>query len=235
MNAKQLKNVRYPNALPYFYQSDGNIYPVVTDKNVENILFAAFSKRRADIQEVLNSLDLSNYDENSKIKVKGQYGTFNSKNTYEELTDDIVKTMTDYVNRLNNEDIPNSIEKLAMIRDMENTVMDKIFSISKSYTKSTFSGGRVQAGARFPRFNDENCTTKCTMKKDLYNAYVEVAAYLYQRLENCSIDEHLEIITQFINVAEVMEFNKNAKTKDLEKALKAATTPEEKLSIFLKQ
>ena len=73
------------------------------------------------------------------------------------------------------------------------------------------------------------------MKKDMYNAYVEVAAYLYQRLMNCSIDEHLEIITQFINVAEVMEFNKNAKTKDLEKALKAATTPEEKLSIFLKQ
>ncbi len=233
--ANQLRNVGYPNALPYFYQSDGNIYPVVTDKNVENILFAAFSKRRADIQEVLNSLDLSNYDENSKIKVKGQYGTFNSKNTYEELTDDIVKTMTDYVNRLNNEDIPNSIEKLAMIRDMENTVMDKIFSISKSYTKSTFTGGRVQAGARFPRFNDENCTTKCTMKKDLYNAYVEVAAYLYQRLMNCSIDEHLEIITQFINVAEVMEFNKNAKTKDVEKALKAATTPEEKLNIFLKQ
>lgn len=202
---------------------------------MENIFFAASSKRRADIQEVLNSLDLSNYDENSKIKVKGQYGTFNSKNTYEELTDDIVKTMTDYVNRLNNEDIPNSIEKLAMIRDMENSVMDKIFSISRSYTKSTFSGGRIQAGARFPRFNDENCNTKCTMKKDLYNAYVEVAAYLYQRLENCSIDEHLEIITQFINVVEVIEFNKNARTKDLEKTLKAATTPEEKLSIFLKQ
>ena len=110
--------------------------------NVENILFAAFSKRRADIQEVLNSLNLSDYDEKGKIKVKGQYGTFNSQNTYEELTDDIVKTMTDYVNRLNNEDVPNAIKKLAMIRDMENTVMDKIFSISKSYTKSTFSGGR---------------------------------------------------------------------------------------------
>ena len=27
--------------------------------------------------------------------------------------------------------------------------MDKIFSISRNYTKSTFSGGRIQAGAAF--------------------------------------------------------------------------------------
>lgn len=233
--ANQLRNSGYPKTLQYYYQSDGNIYPVVTDKNVVNILFTAYNKRRSEIQEVLNSLNLSDYDEIGKIKVKGQYGTFNSKNTYEELTDEIVKTMTDYVSRLNDEDIPNSIEKLVMIREMENTIMDKIFSISRSYTKSSYSGGRVQAGASFPKFSDENCKTRCTMKKDMYNAYVEVAAYVYQRLENCSIDEHLELITQFINVAEIMEFNKNAKTKDLEKTLKAATTPEEKLSIFLNQ
>ena len=69
----------------------------------------------------------------------------------------------------------------------------------------------------------------------MYNAYIEVAAFLYQKLESCSLTEHLEIMTQFANVVEVMDFNKNGKTKDLEKALKAAATPEEKLNIFLQQ
>ena len=234
--AKQFKNRGCSlKSIQNYYKMDGNIYPVVTDKNVEYILFTAYNKRAAEIQEVLNSLNLSDYDEKGKIKVKGKYGTFNSTNTYEELTDEIVKTMTSYVQTLNDADVSNSIKKLSMLCEMENGILYKVYSISKSYTKSTYSGGRVQAGARFPRFTSENCTTKCTSKKDMYNAYIEVAIFLYQKLESCSLTEHLEIMTQFVNVVEVMDFNKNGKTKDLEKALKAATTPEEKLNIFLQQ
>lgn len=233
--AKQFRNRCCLKSIQNYYKMDGNIYPVVTDKNVENFLFPAYNKRVKEIQDAINTLNLSDYDEKGKIKVKGQYGTFNSQNTYEELTDEIVNTMTSYVQSLNDADVANSIQNLSMLCEMENGILDKVYSISNSYTKSTYSGGRVQAGARFPKFTEENCTIKCTNKKDMYNAYIEVAAFLYQKLESCSLTEHLEIMTQFANVVEVMDFNKNGKTKDLEKALKAAATPKEKLNIFLQQ
>jgi hypothetical protein len=67
----------------------------------------------------------------------------------------------------------------------------------------------------------------------LYTAYTEVAAYLYERTANCTLTEHTEIIMQFVNVVEKMAWAIDNKTKDLEKALKAATTPEEKLNLLL--
>lgn len=217
-----------------YYKADGYIYPVVTDANVENLLFAAYNKRSTEIAEILNTLKLSEYDSNGKIKVKGVPGTFNNKTTYEEITDETVKTMTDYVQKLEDEEVSASIKMLTMICEMENDLFEKVYSISKNYTKSTYSEGKIQAGSsRIPRFTNENCTLKCTNKKDLYAAYTEVTAYLYERTANCTLVEHSEIIMQFVNVVEKMVWAIDNKTKDLEKAFKEAKTPEEKLNLFL--
>lgn len=217
-----------------YYKADGYIYPVVTDANVQNLLFTAYNKRSTDIADILNTLKLSDYDSNGKIKVRGVIGTFNDKTTYEEITDETVKTMTDYVQKLKDEDVSVSVKMLTMLCEMENEIMEKVYSISNHYTKSTYSEGKIQAGSsKIPRFTSENCTTKCSSKKDLYAAYIEVAAYLYERTTNCTLSEHCEIMMQFVNVVEKMAWAIDNKTKDLEKALKAATTPEEKLNLFL--
>ncbi|MBQ0090909.1 MAG: hypothetical protein KBT27_16435 [Prevotellaceae bacterium] len=220
-----------------FYQMDGYIYPIVMDVNVRNLLYKGYNKRISDIQEVINSLNLVEYDYDGKILEyeKQTLGGFSPNNKKHELTDETVKTMTDYLQRLKDANIPSSQKQLSKLCEIENGMINQLHAITRYYTKSTYVNGNIMAGSsKIPLFTEENCTVKVTRKKGLYSAFTEVAAYLYDRLSQCSLDEHLEQITSFAKVVEVMEKGRDGNTKDLEKSLKVAQTPEEKLNLFLK-
>ena len=82
----------------------------------------------------------------------------------------------------------------------------------------------------------ENTTRTVKLKKNLYADYIAVATYLADRAdETNSISEYWKFLNDFKKVCDKMLFAIDNKTKDLEKALKATTTPEEKLNIFLQQ
>lgn len=212
----------YLKPMDNYYTMDGIVHPVVLNEAVDSLLFGMFNKHLNLIKETVNSLEFHKYDYGGKED--------------EVLTDETVKTMSDYLQRLNDTNIANAIEQLEIICEQLNTNMDKIYHISSGYTKSTYNEGRLSvSSSKRPKFTNKNCTTKCNKKKDLYNAYVEVADNLYNKLKTSTIDEYQEGVKQFISVIDVMYEGRDLNTKDLEKALKSAPTPEEKLNLFLQQ
>lgn len=223
----------YLKSIQNYYTSDGYVHPVVIDVNVENLLYKGYSMRISSLRDIINSYNLSDYGYYGKIKENNT--SLGSKNTtYEEITDETVKTMIELAQNLNDENILNSIKSLTMLCEIENEIIEKMFDISTYYTKSTYSEGEINAASsKIPRFTNENCTIKCTTSKNLYNAYTEVSGYMYQQLSNSTLPEHLDIMKQFSKIVDVMHQGINTKTKELEKALKETTTVEDKLKIFL--
>ena len=210
----------YLKPMDNYYTMDGIVHPVVLNEAVDSLLFGMFYKHLNVIEETINSLEFHKYD----YRGKGD----------EELTDETVKTMSDYLQRLNDTNVTNAIEQLEILCEQLNKNMDKIYRISSNYTKSTYNEGRLSvSSSKSPKFTNENCTTKCNKKKDLYNAYIEVADNLYNKIKTSTIDEYQEGVKQFISVIDVMYEGRDSNTKDLEKALKIASTPEEKLNLFL--
>lgn len=205
-----------------YYTMNGIVHPVVLNEAVDSLLFGMFNKHLNVIGETINSLEFHKYN----LGGKGD----------EVLTDETVKTMSDYLQRLNDTDVAKTIEQLEILCEQLNKNMDKIYHISSGYTKSTYNEGRLSVSStQRPRFTNKNCTTKCKKKKVLYSAYVEVADNLYNKLKTSTIDEYQEGVKQFISVIDVMYEGRDSNTKDLEKALKSASTPEEKLNLFLQQ
>lgn len=210
----------YLKPMDNYYTMDGIVHPVVLNEAVDSLLFGMFNKHLNVIEETINSLEFHKYDYSGKGD--------------EDLTDETVKTMSDYLQRLNDTNVTNAIEQLEILCEQLNKNMDKIYHISSGYTKSTYNEGRLSvSSSKRPKFTNKNCTTKCNKKKDLYNAYVEVADNLYNKLKTSTIDEYQEGVKQFISVIDVMYEGLDSNTKDLEKALKIAFTPEEKLNLFL--
>lgn len=218
---KKYKRARfYLKPMENYYTMDGIVHPVVLNEAVDSLLFGMFNKHLNVIEETINSLEFHKYDYSGKGD--------------EDLTDETVKTMSDYLQRLNDTNVTNAIEQLEILCEQLNKNMNKIYHISSGYTKSTYNEGRLSvSSSKSPRFTNKNCTTKCNKKKDLYNAYVEVADNLYNKLKTSTIDEYQEGVKQFISVIDVMYEGLDSNTKDLEKALKSASTPEEKLNLFL--
>ena len=210
----------YLKPMDNYYTMDGIVHPVVLNEAVDSLLFGMFYKHLNVIEETINSLEFHKYDYSGKGD--------------EDLTDETVKTMSDYLQRLNDTNVTNAIEQLEILCEQLNKNMDKIYRISSNYTKSTYNEGRLSvSSSKSPKFTNENCTTKCNKKKDLYNAYIEVADNLYNKIKTSTIDEYQEGVKQFISVIDVMYEGRDSNTKDLEKALKIASTPEEKLNLFL--
>ena len=210
----------YLKPMENYYTMDGIVHPVVLNEAVDSLLFGMFNKHLNVIEETINSLEFHKYDYGGKGD--------------EVLTDETVKTISDYLQRLNDTNVTNAIEQLEILCEQLNKNMNKIYRISSGYTKSTYNEGRLSvSSSKRPRFTNKNCTTKCNKKKDLYNAYVEVADNLYNKLKTSTIDEYQEGVKQFISVIDVMYEGRDSNTKDLEKALKSASTPEEKLNLFL--
>lgn len=210
----------YLKPMDNYYTMDGIVHPVVLNEAVDSLLFGMFNKHLNVIGETINSLEFHKYNSGGKGD--------------EVLTDETVKTMSDYLQRLNDTNVTNAIEQLEILCEQLNKNMDKIYHISSGYTKSTYNEGRLSvSSSQRPKFTNKNCTTKCNKKKDLYNAYVEVADNLYNKLKTSTIDEYQEGVKQFISVIDVMYEGLDSNTKDLEKALKSASTPEEKLNLFL--
>ena len=212
----------YLKPMDNYYTMDGIVHPVVLNEAVDSLLFGMFNKHLNVIKETINSLEFHKYDYGGKGD--------------EDLTDEIVKTMSDYLQRLNDTDVAKTIEQLEIVCEQLNKNMDKIYCISSGYTNSTYNEGRLSvSSSKRPKFTNENCTTKCNKKKYLYNAYIEVADNLYNKVKTSTIDEYQEGVKQFISVIDVMYEGRDSNTKDLEKALKIASTPEEKLNLFLQQ
>lgn len=210
----------YLKPMENYYTMDGIVHPVVLNETVDSLLFGMFNKHLNTVDETIKSLDIHNYGYDGKIN--------------EVLTDETVKTMSDYLQRLNDADVANTVKQLEILCEQLNKNMDKIYHISSGYTKSTYNEGRLSvSSSKRPKFTNENCTTKCNKKKDLYNAYIEVANNLYNKVKTSTIDEYQEGVKQFISVIDVMYEGRDSNTKDLEKALKIASTPEEKLNLFL--
>ena len=86
----------------------------------------------------------------------------------------------------------------------------------------------------YKSYKRENCTIKITKKPIIYNAYMEVAAYLYKG-DKMNLTELLEANSVIDQLNDRMIQYAKEKTKDLEKALNVASTPEEKLKLLLNQ
>lgn len=237
--AKEFQNRKcWLGTVQNLYTSEGYVYPVVVDTSVKNLLYDGYYKVQKDISDDVYNLKWSEYDYKGKIKGKREvqytFGISKSEIVYEEMTDEIVKTMTDYLQLLIDSDVSGRTKKLTDLCMLENGIIEKMYSITNNYTKSTYSGGKIYAGSNsIPKFYNSNCTTKVVSKKKLYNAYTEVAAYIYQQLSQCTLDEHIELMSKFSKVVDVMHQGIKSSTKDVEKALKNASTPEEKLNAFL--
>ena len=98
-----------------------------------------------------------------------------------------------------------------------------------SLRKTSSSSSNYQKSSR------ENSSCKVTKKPIIYNAYIEIAKYISDGINNKSLTDLSNAITLLDKVNDRMILFATSKTKDLEKSLQVASTPEEKLNLFLQQ
>ncbi len=188
--------------------NEGKTLLTLLDINVENIVCGEINKHRKTIIKLATSINKSYYE---KIKI------------YPEAKD--LDTLKNYLSRVN----PEMLDTLKQIRAIAPKAINKCKEVASLYTKTSSTSSYYQKSSR------ENSSYKVRKKPIIYNAYIEIAKYISDGIKNKSLTDLSNAITLLDKVNDKMILFATSKTKDLEKSLQVASTPEEKLNLFLQQ
>ena len=134
-------------------------------------------------------------------------------------------TLKNYLSRVN----PEMLDTLKQIRAIAPKAINKCKEVASLYTKTSSTSSNYQKSSR------DNSSYKVTKKPIIYNAYIEIAKYISDGINNKSLTDLSNAITLLDKVNDKMILFATSKTKDLEKYLQVASTSEEKLNLFLQQ
>jgi len=188
--------------------NEGKTLLTLLDINVENIVCGEINKHRKTIIKLATSINRSYYE--------------NIKN-HPEAKD--LDTLKNYLSRVN----PEMLDTLKQIRAIAPKAINKCKEVASLYTKTSSTSSYYQERSR------ENSSYKVIKKPIIYNAYIEIAKYISDGIKNKSLTDLSNAITLLDKINDKMILFSTSKTKDLEKSLQVASTPEEKLNLFLQQ
>ena len=189
------------------YEKEDKTLLTLLDINVENIVCGEINKHRKTIIKLATNINKSYYEKIYSIAPKD------------------LDTLKNYLSRVN----PEMLDTLKQIRAIAPKAINKCKEVASLYTKTSSTSSNYQKSSR------ENSSCKVTKKPIIYNAYVEIAKYISDGINNKSLTDLSNAITLLDKVNDKMILFATSKTKDLEKYLQVASTPEEKLNLFLQQ
>lgn len=189
------------------YEKEDKTLLTLLDINVENIVCGEINKHRKTIIKLATNINKSYYEKIYSIEPKD------------------LDTLKNYLSRVN----PEMLDTLKQIRAIAPKAINKCKEVASLYTKTSSTSSNYQKSSR------ENSSCKVTKKPIIYNAYVEIAKYISDGINNKSLTDLSNAITLLDKVNDKMILFATSKTKDLEKYLQVASTPEEKLNLFLQQ
>lgn len=216
----RLKKLYGVTACPLYNTIDGKIIPVMLDANVENIICNDINKHRNHIISTGSKINLQLYN---------HYTTKNYSSElyiapHVDIKQSELDTLENYLKRVN----PEMIDTLKQLRANAPKIIAKSKEVALLYTKTT------STTSSYKNYTRENCTSKVVKKPIIYNAYIEAIAYLCDgQAMSLSDLSQANLLVDMLN--DFMIQYAAEKTKDLEKALTAATSQEEKLNLLLKQ
>ena len=121
------------------------------------------------------------------------------------------------------------LDTLKQIRAIAPKAINKCKEVASLYTKMSSTSSNYQKCSR------ENSSSKIAKKPIIYNAYIEIAKHIHDGIVGKSITDLSNAITLLDQINDKMILFATTKTKDLEKSLQVAASPEEKLHLFLQQ
>ena len=216
---RQFKSLYGLTQCPLYITKDGKTTPVMLDLNVENIVCNNINAHRNYIVKNGVNINLQQYNRYSKDYDGKEYIP---KTT--EIMPYVLDTLENYLKRVT----PEKIDTLKQLRANAPKIIAKSREVALLYTKTT------STTSSYKNFTRENCSVKVVKKPVVYNAYIEAVAYLCEGQTMSLTDlSQANLLLDMLN--DFMIQYATEKTKDLEKALTAATSPEEKLNLLLKQ
>ena len=189
------------------YKKKDKTLLTLLDINVENIVCGEINKHRKTIIKLATNINKNYYEKNYFIKPKD------------------LDTLKNYLSRVN----PEMLDTLKQIRAIAPKAINKCKEVASLYTKTSSTSSNYQKSSR------DNSSYKVTKKPIIYNAYIEIAKYISDGINNKSLTDLSNAITLLDKVNDKMILFATSKTKDLEKYLQVASTSEEKLNLFLQQ
>lgn len=219
-DGNRLKALYGVTMCPLYNTIDGKIIPVMLDENVENIVCNDINKYRNNIISNGSNINLQLYNHYTKKNYSDELYIA----PHVDIKQSELDILENYLKRVN----PEMIDTLKQLRVSAPKRIAKSKEVALLYTKTSSSV------SSYKNYTRENCSIKVVKKPVIYNAYIEVVAYLCQGQEMSLSDlSQANILLDMLN--DFMIQYASEKTKDLEKALTAATSSEEKLYLLLKQ
>jgi len=218
VNGNRLKALYGRTECALYVSQDGKVIPVMLDLNVENIICNDINRHREYIITNGAKIPMQRYNHYSKYNGKERINDGTVIEQYE------LDTLENYLKRISIE----RIDTLKQLRRNAPRIIAESQKVAMLYSKTT------STYTSYKSYKRENCTIKITKKPIIYNAYMEVAAYLYKG-DKMNLTELLEANSVIDQLNDRMIQYAKEKTKDLEKALNVASTPEEKLKLLLNQ
>lgn len=177
------------------------------DINVENIVCGEVNKHRKTLIKFATNINKSYYEKKYSIDPKD------------------LDSLKNYLDRVN----PEMLDTLKQIRAIAPKAINKCKEVASLYTKTSSTSSNYQKCSR------ENSSSKIAKKPIIYNAYIEIAKNIHDGIVGKSMTDLSNAITLLDQINDKMILFATTKTKDLEKSLQVAASPEEKLHLFLQQ
>ena len=194
------------------------LVPTFLPKEVEDLLYDKYNQRLETLSNEIKTTLLSNSIDAS----------WSSKAPSNNEIENKIKLYEEQVELYSNSTAYQEFYNLIGGNEILNRTIQKASNIELLYTEQKTTATNIKNVSR------ENTTIKVKNKKNIYNDYLIVAAYLSEKANNVSAEGFIELVNQFDKVCDKMILVADNKSNDLEKALKNASTPEEKLNLLLK-